>query len=172
MFWVGSQQGPVDLAKTPWVLVVLAKTPWFWWWSPQARLSRGFPVVPVGLPPSLLLLSGPLQRRAGVLWGPLGLGGAGVQLAGGLVGVEGPVVLRARAARGPVLRRPPEVLSGRWRGAIAALVVVGGAILIRAPPLGVRVPAFIVRPMSPVVSVVAVLVVGSFPRGAVVAVTS
>lgn len=66
----------------------------------------------------------------------------------------------------PVVRHPPEVL-GR---SVSALVVAGMEV-VDTPSFGFRMPV-IIGPMSPVVAVIAVLVVRSFPRGAVVAVAA
>lgn len=58
------------------------------------------------------------------------------------------------AHRGAVVRHSPEIL----------LVVVLGPELIRSPPLGVVMVPVVVISVSPVVSVTAVLVVGSLSR--------
>lgn len=96
------------------------------------------PVVPIKVRHRFLLGSSFQSRRDRLKGGFLSLRGTGVNQGWGFVRVEGAVVIRPHGAmvpRGaPVVRHPSEVL---WMPS-SPLVVVRGAVLIRTPPLRVR----------------------------------
>lgn len=111
-----------------------------WQYRPSLHyifISR-LPVVPIKVRHRFLLCSSIQSRRDRLKWGFLRLRGTGVNQGWGFVWVEGAVVIRphgAMVSRGSsVVRHPSEVL---WMPS-SPLVVVRGAVLIRTPPLRVR----------------------------------